>query len=130
MRLNHDCIRLLMLEIEEKLDLNSYLSYKTIEELNSVTRFGKENVLYSLQKLKEAGYLKIEFYQGSNNSFYNLSVDAITWEGHKYLDTIRDNEVWKITKRIVSKFSSVSISLVENIAAKVITQLIENQLNP
>lgn len=57
-----------------------------------------------------------------------FTVSGITWQGHRFLDTVRDNKVWSDTKSVVSKFSSVSISMVETIASNVITQLINKQL--
>ncbi|EJA0843158.1 DUF2513 domain-containing protein, partial [Listeria monocytogenes] len=52
----------------------------------------------------------------------------ITWSGHQFLDNIRDDEVWKKTKKTVSKFSSVSVSLLSTISSNVLSQLIKNSL--
>lgn len=51
----------------------------------------------------------------------------LTYDGHKFLDNIRDDKVWKDTKTILSKFSSVSLSFVSSVASNVISQLIQKQ---
>ena len=88
---------------------------------------GPEEIKYVLAKLSETNYLhdRIEWV---NNEIVEYSTGALTWEGHKFLDTIRDNKVWSKTKKITNKFASVSISMVENIASQVITNLITEQM--
>lgn len=43
-------------------------------------------------------------------------VDRITWNGHEFLDTIRDPEVWKRTKAGMTKAGNASFSLVWELA--------------
>lgn len=43
-------------------------------------------------------------------------VDRITWNGHEFLDTIRDPEVWKRTKAGMAKASNASVSFVWELA--------------
>ncbi|EDO0799378.1 DUF2513 domain-containing protein, partial [Listeria monocytogenes] len=63
-----------------------------------------------------------------NSEINTLFVSKITWSGHQFLDNIRDDEVWKKTKKTVSKFSSVSVSLLSTISSNVLSQLIKNSL--
>ncbi len=128
MKLNQECIRDLLLETESKLELDGSIGYKDIEQLDLTKKYNSNDIIYVLQKLNEAGFLKVRFYQSSSTSVYSLSIDSITWEGHKFLDTIRDNTVWSDTKNVVSKFSSVSITMISDIASNVISQIINKQL--
>lgn len=123
MKLNNDCVRDLMLLIEEEVGLNEYLSIRKIEFKNYTT----EELIYTSKKLKEAGYInaEIEDYLDGGHEAY---IYSLTWQGHKFLDNIRDDGVWKTTKGIISKFSSVSISIIENVASQVITNLITQQM--
>ncbi len=119
MKLNHDCIRKTLLYFEENLDC-----YDGLELHDFVlTGFTEEDTLYSIKKLIEAGFLSADVVLEVTGGYF-LSVGGITWEGHKFLDTIRDNQVWKETKNILSKVSSCSISFASTIASQVLTNLI------
>lgn len=119
MKLNHDCVRSLMLYIEENLDLGYRMEISQI----SLENYDTQELLYTAIKLNEAGYItaKVARYLNGNCS---VSVFEITWEGHKFLDTIRDSKVWSHTKSILSKLSSTSITFVSTVASQVITNLI------
>lgn len=129
MKLNQDCVRDILLELEKKLDLNTQLYKNDLLTFSSYEKYGEKDFFYILLKLTEAGYLNAKVTAGANNPVFSVNISSISWEGHEFLDSVRDNEVWKQTKSIVSKFSSVSITTIENIASNVITQLISKQLN-
>ncbi len=118
MKLNNDCVRELMLYIEENLSFGAYLNVSQIDKLGYTT----EDISYTALKLYEAGYIDVSITNCITGT--HISIKSITWSGHKFLDNIRDGEIWSTTKRIASKFSSVSISMIENIASQVITNLI------
>ncbi|WGT38537.1 DUF2513 domain-containing protein [Lysinibacillus sp. 1 U-2021] len=127
MKLNQDCVRAVLLELEEKLTLNDDLYFYQIKQLDCIKKFGEDTVIYSILKLIEARYLLGEpLYAG--DELMELTLSALTWDGHLFLDTIRDNKVWKETKSVVSKFSSVSISLMSTIASTILNELVKKQL--
>lgn len=130
MRLNQDCIRALLLTIEDatfeelvnEIDIDEFSSKPLLE------KFAEDDIKYTALLLHQAGYISAR-HQGYDSTLNMLfTVSGITWQGHRFLDTVRDNKVWSDTKSVVSKFSSVSISMVETIASNVITQLINKQL--
>ncbi|WP_143454637.1 DUF2513 domain-containing protein [Ligilactobacillus salivarius] len=82
---------------------------------------------YTVLKLKEANFIDGDVWW-TNNSPARIMVDNLTYEGHKFLDNIRDDKVWKDTKTILSKFSSVSLNFVSSVASDVISRLIQKQL--
>lgn len=123
MKLNHDCVRSLLLFIEEKAEINGEIELTTTQ----IENFTINEILYTAKKLKEAGYINATV---TNDLLGNLDIIIydITWEGHKFLDTIRDNQVWTKTKSILSKVSSSSISFVSTVASQVLSSLINQQL--
>lgn len=127
MKLNHECIRKLMLLIEENLNYSVYIDTKDVE----IKGFTTEEIVYTADKLLEAGYITANrnAYLGGDH-IPDIDIMSITWEGHKFLDSVRDNTVWKKTKEITSKFSSVSISMIEHIASNVIIEIIKNSMTP
>ena len=123
MKLNHDCIRAVLLYLENSLDYEHYLDLTNF----SVDGFSIEDTHYSIKKLEEAGFISAIVARDIDGEI-SVDVFGITWEGHKFLDTIRDNQVWNSTKKILSKFSSSSISFVSNVASQVLTNLINQQM--
>ena len=125
MKLNHDCIRDLLLYIENK------SSYSNLIYLNDITLNGysTEDIIYTADKLIEAKYLNCKYAKTFDSDLPDIKVQSITYEGHKFLDNIRDNNVWSNTKNILSKFTSTSIGIVSDIASQVISNIISKQLN-
>lgn len=122
MKLNHDCVRDLLLYIEENLEYSSIIE---VDKIN-LKKYKLEEIAYATKKLKEAGYIHAKFTIDDIDNLYAY-VGDITWEGHKFLDTIRDNKVWSTTKKVASKVSSVSLSLISTIASQVLTNIINQQ---
>jgi len=127
MKLNHDCVRSVLLDIEEKHKMGIFLTMEDFIEDSHSSKFSKEDITYSIFKLDEAKFTNTTLTWNSGEIVY-FSTGSLTWEGHKFLDNIRDNGVWKDTKGVLSKFSSTSISIVSDVASSVILKLVEKQL--
>ena len=103
-----DFIRELLLQIEDdpRFDGTSWFTFtKTDDDTHSAEEFG-----YHLTMLVEAGFLK------GNIGFTTPSISKLTWEGHEFLDNIRDTGIWSKTKERISGLASVSLSVVAEIA--------------
>lgn len=124
MRLNHECVRDVLLHIEENLPYGYYMNFSDVK----LKDYSQEELLYTADKLLEAGLVTGTRRNSITESFPDIRITSLTWEGHQFLDNIRDDGVWKNTKMVLSKFSSVSLSLVGNVASQVISSLIRNQL--
>lgn len=123
MKLNHDCVRELLLYLEENLDNSNKIQFSEIK----ISNFDDATIIYTAIKLCEAGYITANIERDVYSEIFGYISD-ISWDGHKFLDTIRDNQVWNSTKKILSKVSSSSISFVSNIASQVLTNLINQQM--
>ncbi|MBD8946247.1 MAG: DUF2513 domain-containing protein [Clostridiales bacterium] len=123
MKLNHDCVRALLLYLEENLTLNAKINFLNIR----IDGFDSDTIIYTTMKLTEAGYIESRIRTDTTETVFG-NISGITWEGHKFLDTIRDNQVWSQTKKILSKVSSSSISFVSTIASQVLTNLINQYM--
>lgn len=127
MKLNQDCVRSVMLFIEDKYEFGTFLYLDNFLNAKELRDYKPEEIKYVLAKLSETNYLH-DRIKWINNDIAYYSTGALTWDGHKFLDTIRDKKVWSKTKKITNKFTSVSISMVESIASQVITNLITEQM--
>lgn len=123
MKLSNDCVRDLLLFVEEKVGLDQPLNIK----FATIKNYSQDELIYTAKKLNEAGYINATISDCIDGSC-DIYIYSLTWNGHKFLDNIRDDGVWKTTKGIVSKFSSVSLGIIENVAAQVITNLINQQI--
>ncbi len=124
MKLNHDCVRDLLIHIEEHLSYGFYMDISAVELKN----YSTEELLYAADKLLEANYLIGNKRTSIGPTLPDIRIISISWNGHQFLDNIRDEGVWKDTKNVLSKFSSVSLSFVGNVASQVITSLVQKQL--
>lgn len=127
MKLNHDCTRECLLFLEQELELNK--SIDPADVINSLN-YTEDITSYSLQKLREANYIvggvniSYDFY--GNGTVENTPIKDITWEGHEYLNTVRDNRVWKRTKDITSSLKSVSLSMMKTVATQVLVGILKD----
>lgn len=123
MKLNHDCVRELLLYIEEKSD------YKTIIYPGEISiGYSSEDVLYAADKLLEANYLDGLKKNFMGSEMPQIAIRSLTWDGHLFLDNIRDKTIWDKTKAITERFASISISLLDKIASQLILEMIKSQL--
>ncbi len=120
MKLNQECVRKLFLYLEENLEYNGKIVINSITDL----KYSLSELIYSAEKLQEAGYIDLIETDPCGEELPLALVTNITYSGHCFLDTIRDNAVWQKTKSITSKFASVSLNLLSDIASKVILQMI------
>jgi len=103
MRLDQDCVRDLLLELESKLSFNQPIFIDDFKELETVSSYGYEISVYALLKMIEAKFVNANVtYAG--NEIYQLAISSLTWDGHQFLDTIRDHEVWKETKAATKNY--------------------------
>ncbi len=125
LKLNYDCIRDLLLFIEGKLQYGFYIDVDSIQ----IKNYSQQEILYSADKLYEAGYISADKRIAiGGKGIPQINIKSITWDGHQFLDNVRDNKVWENTKSILSNFSSVSIGIVNNVATQIISSVIETQL--
>ncbi|MEL6485794.1 MAG: DUF2513 domain-containing protein [Pseudomonadota bacterium] len=100
MKRDMDLIREMLLWMEEHEDRIIYL--------NEFSKFPREEelTLGHLRQLISGGFVEIL----SENAY------GITWEGHEFLEKIRDPEVWRKTKEGASKLNSWGVKLLGEIA--------------
>lgn len=129
MKLNHECVRSLLLTVEDASfsELKYGIGNEDLPNKERLKEFSKDEIEYNAMLLIQAGYLS-----GINSSIdlagnIMFDLNGLTWQGHQFLDTIRDPKVWSDTKKVASKFASISLSLTEKIASNVILGLIRKE---
>lgn len=127
MRLNQDAVRDILLFVESNLEFNNFFKLKDFYEAETLKKYDNDTIKYTLLKLSETDYLHSN-PMISNNDLVSFSTGMLTWEGHEFLDTIRDKQVWTRTKAVTSKLESVSIGMLSRIGTGVINHMIDKTM--
>lgn len=123
MRLNADCVRDLMIACEnipynQSEDMSFFLKQKSME------KYQREDIYYSMEKLSEAGFVEFTRFKAWGVPFDGLFTN-ITWEGHKFIDTIRSDTVWNKTKeKVSSSVGSASLQVLSSVASSIALKLL------
>lgn len=75
MKLNNDCVRDLMLYIEEHVDLYDSVSIKDI----NLNNYSLDEMIYTTSKLHEAGYINAKIEQ--DFEVFDADIFSLTWKG-------------------------------------------------
>ena len=126
MKLNPDCMRDILLQIEQL----PYGERVYPDQLyTSLPNYSHEEIDYSILKMDEAGFINatIEHYLSGNIS---IEIHDISYNGHQFLDTVRSNKVWNVTKKVATDIGSTSVHAITKIATSVITEIIKQAVFP
>lgn len=127
MRLNQDAVRDILLFVESNLEFDNFFHLKDFYGAEALKKYDQDTIKYTLLKLSETNYLHSNPLI-SNNNIRDFSTGMLTWEGHEFLDTIRDTQVWSKTKIVTNKLESVSIGMLSRIGTGVINHMIDKTM--
>lgn len=120
MKLNNDCIRDILLFVEENTDYEKV--FVDVDNIVNCLNYDKNTVYYHIKMISQANLVDhVVFADMRPYTISNLS-----WEGHQYLDNIRDNKVWEIIKQQTNKLSSVSLNFLISIAPTIVEKYLFN----
>lgn len=124
MRLNHDCVRDILLCIEDCTgDLNAIYRISYIcDSLSS--KYSSNEIEYHMHLLDEAGFIYgIKFFVSGDGILQRLS-----WKGHEYLDNIRDKSAWSKLKDGSIDLSCMSLDVLGQIAKELALSIAKKKL--
>ena len=82
--------------------------------------------MYHVQLLAEAGF--IEAQNLSSHQIYDWRATRLTFQGHEFLDTVRDPEIWRQTKEGASKIAGAGIELLFVLGKAYAKKLLQEKL--
>ena len=124
MKLNNDCIRDVLLYIEENVNykkeggaiIPDRKSFYNIADALSLD-YAKEDVYYTLTILREAHYIETSGEaMNDTGSITRGFVNRLTWEGHEFLDGVREETIWEVAKEGAEQVKVSSLSMLKEIA--------------
>lgn len=137
MKLEPDCVRDIMLYLEEHLRYSNEKDSSTrIEKMDWSSLFTNEKLLskydasdikYATQKLYEANYIDANVSIGKNKGWLLCYIFDITWNGHEFLNTVRGQTIWDATKKQASKIGGLSVKTLGSIAMAVTNAIVTHQ---
>ncbi|WP_311156180.1 DUF2513 domain-containing protein [Prevotella histicola] len=111
MKRNLDLIRNILFAVENSNSIDASLTLNSLSKLHR----DQDLILYHVFLLDDAGFI----IGIIDETAPYISIARLTNKGHDYLDTIRDDSVWKQTKSTLGKISgSASLEVVKTIASK------------
>lgn len=130
MKIDYDCIRDVLITLEERLTLEDDLSYNEIPLINFIhfqelSQYEKKQIAYCVYKLAEAQYIEAgQLHLSSRRSYY--SIKCITYKGHEFISNTANPSVWKKTTNIAKQIGVFSMPILSQIATNVISNIINS----
>lgn len=112
MKLEKDLVRRILLDLEA--DNGDPRDWKRLE----IDGHTHQEIAYHVQRLAEAGFVKAT--DASSSNIYDWMPQSLTYEGHEFLDTVRDPEIWRETKERASKIGSASLQILFEVATGIV----------
>ncbi|WP_017211824.1 DUF2513 domain-containing protein [Clostridium beijerinckii] len=140
MKLNPDCIRDILLTVEEITSPSSQFVFKGSDDTNDfllddesedepeiiyekLKSYTDEEILYHINQCELSGFFtEVNWCTG-----YLCFIEDLSPLGHQFLADIRSDTNWNKTKSIAKSVGSTSLSAIKDIAAKIISEMIKSQ---
>lgn len=128
LRLNPDCIRSILLTVEETTGYGSFMRYSSKSEYERLKSFSYEEVMYHIKQAElSALILKVSYFLGTGEG---CLIQDLSPKGHEFIANISSDNNWNKTKDIAKSVGSYSLDALTKIATGVITNLINSKLGP
>ena len=85
-----------------------------------IPKHAQIEVSQHVELLSEAGF--IEAYDLTTMDSYDWRPKRLTYEGHEFLDTVRDPEIWRATKETAKKVGASSVEVLFEIGKNLVKQ--------
>lgn len=110
MKRDMDLVRDLLLKIEGHPGLNRVAQYQFGPGDIGITEENHTAVAFHLDLMIEAGLVQ------GNSAMRMPIVSGLTWQGHEFLDAIRDDGIWKKTKEGASRIGGWTVPIITELA--------------
>ena len=84
---------------------------------------------YHVELMEAYGLIDAAVQREWGGEVVSGSIKSLTWDGHDFLDAIRDEKVWNKTKQVVKEtVGDTTLSTIKQVASMVALQLIKANL--
>ncbi len=141
MRLNFDCVRDILLCVEENTDLRHLCAFVDIETYQQsnfsdeqpeiqpyqkalMQKYDNDTIIYHIYYCNAAGLLLFPEVSEPDR----IDIEDLTPDGHSFLANIREPSNWEKIKTVGHKLGCTSLPTLSNIASQVVAALIKQYL--
>lgn len=117
MKRDMDLVRRLLFYIEENQENEPLQS----GEIN-IDGHEEGAIGYHLKIMADGGLIDAQDITTFDSVSYDFFIRNITWYGHEFLDSVRDDGLWTRTKEALKPVGSASLSVVMNLAASLLNK--------
>ena len=116
MKLNPDCIRGILLTVEEKCNFDTPWEYdRDTFESEYLAEFSHEEIVYHIKQASISGLIEnVHYYDGGAT----VLIGDLTPLGHEFLANIRAKSLWN---KVKSKATDASLSILMELAKRAAT---------
>lgn len=138
MNINIDCFRDTLkycidyIDYEE--DNESWIT-KTVDlvmlyKSKELKQYNKKDIMRSVIYLDECNFINIQSKYPSNKPYLDrCAIEAVTFRGCQFYDSIREETIWEKTKSIVNEVGNHTLSFIEDTAQKIAVTAIATFIN-
>lgn len=112
MKLNPDCVRDILLTVEDNSEFGSIIQYNTSENFSRLTKYSENEFLYHINQCKANGY-----FLSCNISAHGDSVliGDLSPKAHEFLANIRNDKDYNAIKDWALKIGTFTLSAIEQL---------------
>lgn len=122
MKLNPDCIRDILITVEEHSIYKCGITYPSAETESLTQTYSDMQIRYHIDQAAKANLLELT----KTDSQYRMYIQDLTPAGHEFLANVRSDTVWNKTKAIGREIGITSLNAFSQISSNVITAIIKS----
>lgn len=124
MKLNPDCIRDILIFIEENTDMKHTVILPNPDHETSFPGYSPHEIYYHVKQAELSGLIIVS----KTVKVEGCIIKSLSPYGHQFLADIRSDTVWSKTKNIGKKIGISSLNALIQISTGVVTQIIKSEL--
>lgn len=130
MKLNPDCVRDILLSVEEICISNKGMYYNGGFDNNPelLLKYSYEEVVYHIKQCEYYRLILDVKYDDNDYDKFSIFIKDLSSQGYLFLVNIREDNIWNETKSIAENVGSLSLPTLAQIADNIITKRIEMQI--
>lgn len=87
-----------------------------VNDVPKIDSYTEDQVAHHIYLMWQAGLVQAADTSGASGNSPTAILINVTWQGHDFLDAIRDPEIWKKTKDIAGQAGGLTVELMGDLA--------------
>lgn len=126
MRLEFDCVRDILLTVEDIVTLETpCFINQNYQQYERLKKYDFSVLAYHVHQCA----LSELFTETQFDELWNCKIIDLSPKGHEYIGNIRSDNVWSKVKNVIAKIGGVALSMVPEIASPILSAQIQSLLN-